>query len=79
MTVPIGIATSGTFEDTTNTATVAAGDKLDYRSISGGTGTMSFSIMSTVFTATTDTVSRITAGPASSAYTVDSTTRYAPI
>lgn len=79
MTVSIPIATSGVFEDTTHTATIAAGDKLDYRSISGGTGTMSFSIMSAIFAATTDTVSRTMAGQASSAYTVDSTTRYAQL
>lgn len=76
MTVPIPISTSGVFEDISNTVTVAAGDKLDYRSISGGTGTLSYGIMSTIFAASTDTVSRITAGQATGAFTVDSTTRY---
>lgn len=59
MTVTIGAAATGVFEDTSNTVTVAAGDELCYKTVSGGTGTITFSIMSVVFDATTNCVSKM--------------------
>ena len=79
MTLTITAATTGVFEDTTNTVTVAAGDKMNYKTISGGTGTMSLGIISCIFTATTDAVSRLSAGSYTTAYTADSTTAYAQL
>ncbi len=79
MTLTITAATTGVFEDTTNTVTVAAADKLAYKTISGGTGTMSVGIISCIFTATTDAVSRLSAGSYTSGYTADSTTAYAQL
>ena len=78
LTLTVGAGATGVFEDTTHSDAVVAADLLAYRTISGGTGTMSMAVLSTIFdpTTTTDTVSRITAGPASASFTVDSVTRY---
>lgn len=60
ISIPIANSLTGTFEDTTNTDTVAAGDKLNYRSSTGGaTGTMTYTIMSCIFDATTNYVTKL--------------------
>ena len=45
-------------EDTSNSVTVAAGDKLCIETVSGGTGTFTFSIISCIFDATTNCSTR---------------------
>lgn len=57
--VTIGIGATGIFEDTTHTDTVAAGDLLAYQTITPGAGATTFGIMSNVFDATTNTVTRL--------------------
>ena len=62
LSLTIGPNASGAFENTVDTVTVAAGDKLGYQTVPGAaTGTMSISIFSLLFepTTTTDTVSRL--------------------
>lgn len=59
-TVTIGAAATGVFEDATNTDTVAAGDKFNYQSPTGGaTGTMTYNLMSCIFDSTTNYVSKL--------------------
>ena len=60
MTLTIGAGTTGVFEDTVNEVSVAVGDKICIKTVSGGTGTITFSIMSVIFapTTTTDTVTK---------------------
>ena len=58
MTVTIGAAATGVFEDSTNTVTVAAGDKLAFQSVSGGTGTFTMALISVIFDADTNCVSK---------------------
>jgi hypothetical protein len=79
LTFTIAAGATGVFEDTTHTVTVAAGDKLCYKTISGGTGTMSISIFSCEFEATTGTVTRLTNGPPTSGYVLDNVTRFAQL
>jgi hypothetical protein len=79
MTLTIPASTSGVFEDTTNTVTVAAADKLNYKTITGNPGTMTVSIISCIFSATNDAVSRLTAGNFTTLYTANSTTAYAQL
>jgi hypothetical protein len=62
LSVSIGAAATGAFEDTTNTDAVTAGDKWVYQSVSGGSGTMTISVLSILFNATTNTVTRIACG-----------------
>ena len=76
LTLTIGAGATGVFEDTAHTVTVAAGDKLCYKTISGGTGTMTIGVFSTVFLATTGAVTRLTAGPTTAAYNLDSVSRF---
>ncbi len=57
--VTIGSSTTGEFEDTTNTDTVAAADELNYQAVTlGSSGSISFRAFSNLFAATTDTVTR---------------------
>lgn len=51
---------TGTFEDITNTDTVTAGDKWNYASSTGGaTGTMNYTVMSCIFDAATNYVTKL--------------------
>jgi hypothetical protein len=60
LNLSIGAGVTGTFEDSTNTDTVAAGDKLNYQSTNGGaTGTMTYNLISVIFNATTNYVSKV--------------------
>jgi len=57
-TVSIGSSATGFFEDTTNTDTVAAGDKINMNLIPGaGTGTFTYTSVGFAFDASTNTVS----------------------
>ena len=74
MSVTIGSGATGIFEDTTNTDTSAAGDKWAYQCVSGATGTtLTVSILSCMFAATTNTISRLAVFVAS---TTATTTTY---
>jgi len=58
-TVTIGSSATGEFTDTTNSDTVAAADTWLYKFVPGAaTNTMTFSLMSCIFSADTDTVTR---------------------
>ena len=74
MTLTIGAGITGVFQDASNTTTVEAGDELDYQTVSGGTGTIVFALMSVLFDATTNCVSRLIAQGYSSV--VSGTTHY---
>lgn len=73
--IPVG--TSGIFEDTTNTVSIAPTDKTTYRSSSGGTGTFQFSVLSCIFDATTNCVSKLVSYPFG--ITTASTSLYLPV
>jgi hypothetical protein len=79
LTVTITAGTAEVKEDTTNTVTVAAGDKLSYKTVSGGTGTMSMAVMSCVFQADNDAVTKLCCGPATATYVLDNVTRFAQV
>src|SRR5438034_370693 len=56
----VSFTAAGTAEDTTHTDVIAAGDKLDWKSVPGGaTGTFQFNSLSVIFNATTNTISRM--------------------
>jgi hypothetical protein len=55
--IPAG--TTGFFEDTVNTVTVSAGDKLAYQLICGAGGAISCSLISVIFDASTNCVNRL--------------------
>ena len=77
LTFGIGATLTGTFEDTTHTDTVAAGNDLCIQYVATGTtGTLTFSLISLVFNATTNTVSKLVA----EGYTIStaSITHYLP-
>lgn len=58
--IPIANSLTGTFEDITNTDTVTAGDKWNYQSTTGGaTGTMNYTVMSCIFDATSNYVTKL--------------------
>ena len=79
LSLTIGPNATGVFENTTNTVSVAAGDRLNYQTVPGAaTGTMSISILSVLFEATntTDTVSRLTTCGTALNYTTASASRY---
>lgn len=61
LTCTVTAGTTGEFEDTNSghDVTVAAGDELCYKTVSGGTGTFTFSIMRVIFNATTNCVNRL--------------------
>jgi hypothetical protein len=63
LTVSPGAATTGVFEDTTNTDSVTAGDTWTYQLVTTGTGTFTLTVISVLFEPTTssDTVTRIAA------------------
>ena len=77
MTVPIPAGFVGELDDTVNTLTIVAGDKLDYRTISGGTGTFTMSLISVIFDATTNCVTKLAFAHANSL--VASTSQYMPL
>lgn len=59
MTAPIGASLTGEFEDTSNTDTVAAGDKVNFQLVTGAGGTTFITTIGRiVFSATTGTVNR---------------------
>lgn len=58
LTVTITAGTNAVFEDTSNSVSVAAGDKLCWKSISGGTGTLTFAIISAIYDSTTNCTAR---------------------
>jgi len=76
LTVTITAGVAEVKEDVTNTVTVAAGDKLCYKTVSGGTGTMTIAIMSCVFQADNGAVTKYNSGPATASYTLDNVTRF---
>jgi hypothetical protein len=61
VTIPAG--TTGVFENTTATVSVVASDKTNYKSVSGGTGTFQFSVLSCIFDATNNCVTKLVAYP----------------
>ena len=75
LTVSPPAGTSGVYEDTANSDAVTAGDKWVYQIVHTGTGTISISLFSVIFDATTNTVSRLTVGSAGN-FTTASATRY---
>jgi hypothetical protein len=79
-TVSIGAGATGVFEDTVNTDAVASTDLLDYKSVTGSGGALTISIMSTIFDATTNTVSRhLIADTTSLSFATISVSRYNPL
>ena len=74
MTLSIPAATTGEFEDTTNEVSVVAGDEVAFESVSGGTGTITFSLISVIFDSDTNSnaVSRL--GPEGQTMATASTT-----
>ena len=56
MSVSIPNATTGEFEDSTNTDAVASADEVNYQLVTGGTGSVNPSVISSVFDATSNTV-----------------------
>lgn len=69
LSVTIGAAATGEFEDA-DSVTVAAGDKLCIKTVSGGTGTFTMTIVSCIWDATTNCSVRYVA----KGYTITSTT-----
>jgi len=61
LTLTIPAATAGVFEDTTNTFSITAGDLVNYKTVSGGTGVVTISLISVIFDATTNCVSKLIA------------------
>jgi hypothetical protein len=58
MTIPIPAGYVGELQDSANLVAIVAGDKMDYRTISGGTGTFTMSLISLIFDATTNCVTK---------------------
>lgn len=58
LTIPIPVGFVGELDDSVNLVTIVAGDKLDYRTVSGGTGTFTMSLISVIFDATTNCVTK---------------------
>lgn len=73
--ISIGSSATGVFEDVSNTDTITAGDKLDYRIITGGTGT-SITIKNIIssYAATTNSYQRLTV--TTSAFSTASVSRF---
>ena len=69
LTLAIPTGTSGVFEDTTHTDTIAAGDLMSIQTITGATGSVSISILSIYFanTQSSEAVTRMAAGAPSAA------------
>ena len=79
MSVGIGPNATGEFENSTDTVSVTAGDKLCYQTGPGAaTGTMTISIFSVLFEPTnnTETVSRLASAGPSAPYATASVSRY---
>ena len=77
LTLSVPAGTTGVFENTTDTVTVADGDELVYKTISFGTGTFTLSLISVIFDATTNIVARHSV----EGYSVveNAATRYLPV
>ena len=74
-TISVAAGTTGTFEDTVNTDTIAAGDKLDYSfNNAAASGVVNVTDSSVLFAATTNTV--IIVGNAKGNFNTDSNTSY---
>lgn len=74
--VSIGAGVTGEFEDTTNTDTISAGDEVNYQMVVGAGGTsISMGVISSVFAATSNTVSILSTGNSGNV-NADSVTRY---
>ena len=79
LSVSIGANATGEFENTVNTVSVAAGDKLCYQTVPGAaTGTMSITVFSVLFeaTTTTDTVTRLATSGTAAGFVTASVSRY---
>ena len=63
LVVNIPAGQTGVFETTGETLTIVDGDKTCYRTVSGGTGTLQFSILSCLFDAATNCVTKLFAWP----------------
>jgi hypothetical protein len=61
MTITIPAGATGVFEDTTHSFSINAGDKVNYKTAASTTGTISISVMSIIFDATTNCVSKLVA------------------
>lgn len=76
--VSIGSSSTGEFQDTTNTDTVAAGDKANFQTSTGATGTsMTATVIGVVFAATSNTVKRLY--HLASSYATTTTQQFAPL
>ena len=73
--IPAG--TTGVFEDTTNEVNIVAGDKINYRHSIGGTGSFQFSVLSVIFDATTNCVTKLVTYPY--AINTSNDTRFLPV
>ena len=58
ISLSIAAGATGAFENN-NTETISAGDLINYKTVSAGTGVVTFSIMSIIFDATTNCVSKL--------------------
>lgn len=79
MVVTLTASTTGAFEDTTNTDTVAVGDLFSVQTVTGtGVDTLTISNISTLYTPTTANVTPLASSNASAALTSGSTSYYPP-
>jgi hypothetical protein len=77
LSVSVGPNATGEFENTVNTVSLAAGDKLGYQTVPGAaTGTMTISVFSVLFEATTDTVTRLASSGTAAGFATASVSRY---
>jgi hypothetical protein len=75
--VPVPGSTTGIFEDTSGSDTIAAGDKINTQSVPGTTGTFAVHYVSYRFEANTNTVSKIGSSNApGTVFSTASTTQY---
>jgi hypothetical protein len=77
LSLTVGANATGAFENTIDTISVAAGDKLNYQTTPGAaTGTMSISVLSVLFEATINTVTRLATSGTAANYATASVSRY---
>jgi hypothetical protein len=78
VSVPVG--TTGVFEDTTNSVTVAAGDNIGLTLVNSGnaSGSITYGNTAVTFDATTNTVSKLVSGAAPATFNANATTNYCP-
>ena len=79
ITITIPAATTGVFEDISNIVTIADGDELCYKTVSGGTGVVTFSLMSLLFDEAANTVTITKQIAMGSAATTSNTTQFMQI